>query len=56
VQAAIAAAHVVAPSGAETPWHTIAALYAELEALGREAIAGLPERHVVVGPVERVPS
>jgi RNA polymerase sigma-70 factor (ECF subfamily) len=56
VQAAIAAAHVVAPSGAETPWHTIAALYAELEALGREPIAGLPERHVVVGPVERVPS
>ncbi|MGH7287990.1 MAG: RNA polymerase sigma factor [Myxococcota bacterium] len=33
VQAAIAAAHGVAPSGAETPWHTIAALYAELEAL-----------------------
>jgi RNA polymerase sigma-70 factor (ECF subfamily) len=33
VQAAIAAAHVLAPSGAETPWHTIAALYAELEAL-----------------------
>ncbi len=33
VQAAIAAAHVVAPSGADTPWHTIAALYAELEAL-----------------------
>ena len=24
VQAAIAAAHVLAPSGAETPWHTIA--------------------------------
>jgi RNA polymerase sigma-70 factor, ECF subfamily len=33
VQAAIAAAHVVAPSGADTPWHTIAVLYAELEAL-----------------------
>ncbi len=33
VQAAIAAAHVVAPSGAETPWRTIAALYAELDAL-----------------------
>jgi RNA polymerase sigma-70 factor (ECF subfamily) len=33
VQAAIAAAHVLAPSGAETPWPRIAALYAELEAL-----------------------
>jgi RNA polymerase sigma-70 factor (ECF subfamily) len=33
IQAAIAAAHVVAPSGAETPWATIASLYAELEAL-----------------------
>jgi RNA polymerase sigma-70 factor (ECF subfamily) len=33
VQAAIAAAHVLAPSGAETPWPTIAALYAELESL-----------------------
>jgi RNA polymerase sigma-70 factor (ECF subfamily) len=33
VQAAIAAAHALAPSGAETPWSTIAALYAELEAL-----------------------
>jgi RNA polymerase sigma-70 factor (ECF subfamily) len=33
VQAAIAAAHVVAPGGADTPWRTIAALYAELEAL-----------------------
>ena len=33
VQAAIAAAHVLAPSGGETPWHTIASLYAELEAL-----------------------
>jgi RNA polymerase sigma-70 factor (ECF subfamily) len=33
VQAAIAAAHVLAPSGAETPWPRIAALYAELETL-----------------------
>jgi RNA polymerase sigma-70 factor (ECF subfamily) len=33
VQAAIAAAHVAAPDGDETPWPTIAALYAELEAL-----------------------
>jgi len=33
VQAAIAAAHVVAASAAETPWPTIAALYAELETL-----------------------
>ena len=33
VQAAIAAAHVTAPSGAGTPWPTIAALYAELESL-----------------------
>jgi RNA polymerase sigma-70 factor (ECF subfamily) len=33
VQAAIAAAHALAPSGGETPWAAIAALYAELEAL-----------------------
>ena len=33
VQAAIAAAHALAPSGADTPWRTIATLYAELEAL-----------------------
>jgi RNA polymerase sigma-70 factor (ECF subfamily) len=33
LQAAIAAAHVVAPSAAETSWHAIAALYAELESL-----------------------
>ncbi len=33
VQAAIAAAHATAASGSETPWHAIAALYAELEAL-----------------------
>jgi RNA polymerase sigma-70 factor (ECF subfamily) len=33
VQAAIAAAHAVAPGGADTPWHTLANLYAELEAL-----------------------
>ena len=33
VQGAIAAAHALAPSGDETPWPTIAALYAELEAL-----------------------
>ena len=33
VQAAIAAAHALAPSGADTPWPAIAALYAELEAL-----------------------
>ena len=33
VEAAIAAAHVLAPSGAETPWATIALLYAELESL-----------------------
>jgi RNA polymerase sigma-70 factor (ECF subfamily) len=33
VQAAIAAAHALAPSGDETPWPTIAVLYAELEAL-----------------------
>ena len=38
VQAAIAAAHVVAPSGADTPWHTIAALYAELEALASSPV------------------
>ncbi|HVN39109.1 MAG TPA: DUF6596 domain-containing protein [Myxococcota bacterium] len=33
VQAAIAAAHVLAPTGADTPWRTIARLYAELESL-----------------------
>jgi len=33
VQAAIAAAHVLAPTAAETPWPTIAVLYAELETL-----------------------
>ena len=33
VQAAIAAAHVTAATGADTPWPLIAALYAELEAL-----------------------
>jgi RNA polymerase sigma-70 factor (ECF subfamily) len=33
VQAAIVAAHATAPSGAETPWGTIAVLYAELETL-----------------------
>jgi RNA polymerase sigma-70 factor, ECF subfamily len=33
VQAAIAAAHAVTPNGADTPWYTLAALYAELEAL-----------------------
>jgi RNA polymerase sigma-70 factor (ECF subfamily) len=33
IQAAIAAAHVLAPSGGDTPWATIAALYAELEAV-----------------------
>jgi RNA polymerase sigma-70 factor (ECF subfamily) len=33
VQAAIAAAHATAPTGADTPWSAIAALYAELEAL-----------------------
>jgi RNA polymerase sigma-70 factor (ECF subfamily) len=33
VQAAIAAAHATAPTGADTPWPTIAALYAELETL-----------------------
>jgi RNA polymerase sigma-70 factor (ECF subfamily) len=33
VQAAIAAAHALAASGAETPWPTLGALYAELESL-----------------------
>ena len=33
VQAAIAAAHATAASGAATPWRAIAGLYAELEAL-----------------------
>jgi RNA polymerase sigma-70 factor (ECF subfamily) len=48
VQAAIAAAHVVAPSGAETPWHTIAALYAELEALVPSPVVRV-NRTVAVG-------
>jgi RNA polymerase sigma-70 factor (ECF subfamily) len=38
VQAAIAAAHVVSPSGAETPWHTIASLYGELESLTQSPV------------------
>jgi RNA polymerase sigma-70 factor (ECF subfamily) len=33
LQAAIAASHVLAPGGGDTPWSTIAALYGELEAL-----------------------
>ncbi|HXK26083.1 MAG TPA: DUF6596 domain-containing protein [Myxococcota bacterium] len=33
VQAAIAAAHVLAPTGSDTPWRRIATLYAELESL-----------------------
>jgi RNA polymerase sigma-70 factor (ECF subfamily) len=33
LQAAISAAHVLAPGGADTPWPTIAALYEELETL-----------------------
>jgi hypothetical protein len=33
LQDAVAAAHALAPSGAETPWSSIAALYAELESL-----------------------
>ena len=48
VQAAIAAAHVVAPSGAETPWHTIASLYAELEALMPSPVVRV-NRMVAVG-------
>jgi RNA polymerase sigma-70 factor (ECF subfamily) len=48
VQAAIAAAHVLAPSGAETPWPTIAALYAELEALAPSPVVRV-NRAVAVG-------
>jgi len=48
VQAAIAAAHAVAPSGAETPWHTIAALYAELELLAPSPVVRV-NRTVAVG-------
>jgi RNA polymerase sigma-70 factor (ECF subfamily) len=48
VQAAIAAAHVVAPSGADTPWHTIAALYAELEGLAPSPVVRV-NRTVAVG-------
>jgi RNA polymerase sigma-70 factor (ECF subfamily) len=38
VQAAIAATHALTPNGADTPWHTLAALYAELEALLPSAV------------------
>src|SRR5262249_45411733 len=38
VQAAIAAAHATAATGADTPWAAIAALYAELEALTRSRV------------------
>jgi len=38
VQAAIAAIHAVTPDGADTPWPTLAALYAELEALVPSAV------------------
>jgi RNA polymerase sigma-70 factor (ECF subfamily) len=38
VQAAIAASHALTPNGAHTPWHTLAALYAELEALVPSAV------------------
>lgn len=48
LQAAIAAAHVVAPSGAETPWATIAALYAELEALAPSPVVRV-NRAVALG-------
>jgi RNA polymerase sigma-70 factor (ECF subfamily) len=41
VQAVIAAAHVVAPSGAETPWPRIAELYAELESLAPSPVVRL---------------
>ena len=47
-QAAIAAAHVVAPSGADTPWYTIAALYAELEALAPSPVVRV-NRMVALG-------
>jgi RNA polymerase sigma-70 factor (ECF subfamily) len=46
VQAAIAAA--LAPSGAETPWPTIAGLYAELEALAPTPVVRV-NRSVAVG-------
>jgi len=48
VQAAIAAAHVLAPSGAETPWDTIAALYVELEALAPSPVVRV-NRAVALG-------
>jgi len=48
VQAAIAAAHVLAPSGAATPWGTIAALYGELEALAPSPVVRV-NRAVAVG-------
>ncbi len=48
VQAAIAAAHALAPSGADTPWHTIAALYAELELLAPSPVVRV-NRIVAVG-------
>jgi RNA polymerase sigma-70 factor (ECF subfamily) len=48
VQAAIAATHAVTPNGADTPWNTLAALYAELEALVPSAIVRV-NRAVVEG-------
>jgi RNA polymerase sigma-70 factor (ECF subfamily) len=51
VQAAIAAEHVLAPSGAVTPWPRIAALYAELEALTPSPVVRV-NRSVAVGRAE----
>jgi RNA polymerase sigma-70 factor (ECF subfamily) len=48
LQAAVAAAHALAPSGAETPWATIAALYAELEALAPTPVVRV-NRSVALG-------
>jgi RNA polymerase sigma-70 factor (ECF subfamily) len=48
VEAAIAAAHVVAPSGADAPWRTIAGLYAELEMLAPSPVVRV-NRAVAVG-------
>jgi RNA polymerase sigma-70 factor (ECF subfamily) len=52
VEAAIAAAHVLAPSGADTPWHTIAALYTELESLAPSPVVRV-NRAAAVGRAHR---
>ena len=51
VEAAIAAAHVLAPAG-DTPWHTLAALYTELESLAPSPVVRV-NRAVAIGRAHR---